>query len=168
MWLLIITNLCYAISIHYEYSYRLWMQLPCDLWPVTGRQDVSLNFALVPMVGNSPPPSRPAANWPRQPCKHPGTSIDCVWTTSEPKLLITRQTCCGAYASTCPCVTHTHTRGWRGKVFFQLYFLELCKHSRWTVSYTSLAGTHHVYTQTPLACIPTRRCSTFSMKRFQI
>ena len=125
MWLLIITNLCYAISIHYEYSYRLWIQLPCDLWPVTGRQDVSLNFALVPTVGNSPPPSRPAANWPRQPCKHPGTSIDCVWTTSEPKLLITRPDllwCICKYMSLC--YSHTH-KGLKGQGFLPIIFLRV-------------------------------------------
>lgn len=147
MWLLIIQELTYVmqsvftmnIVIGYEYSY-----------PVTGAQDVSLNFALVPTWGIPPPllldlpPANLASQLPHWLC------MDNQWTkTLDYK---TRPSCCGAYTGTCPRVTHTHTRGWRGKVFFQLYmFFELCKHNRWTVSYTSLAGTHHVNTQTLLS-----------------
>ena len=149
MWLLIIQELTYLmqsvftmnIVIGYEYSY-----------PVTGAQDVSLNFALVPMWGiplllDLPPTN--LASQPRQPIT---PLIVYGQPVNQNSWLQDRASCCGAYTGTCPRVTHTHTRSWRGKVFFQLYmFFELCKHNRWTVSYTSLAGTHHVNTQTLLS-----------------
>ena len=157
MWLLIVQELTYVtqsvftmnIVIGYEYSY-----------PVTGAQDVSLNFALVPTWGIPPPPllldlppTNLASQLPHWLC------MDNQWTkTLDYKTDLAVVVCTQVHAL----VLLTHTQGVEGARFSSNYICSLSYANTTdepylTLHWLVLITLTHKHSS-PLACIPTHRC----------